>query len=237
MEESGNYLIAFLDLLSTSKRIENEDTRQRIIDLAYEFAVSVKQNNRHGIKAFTFSDNIAICMRVEDEKMLGESLKNLCSYVCHNLLFYLGVPSDEINTTTGFMTPIRGSITYGSLTIDEDINFICGSGLVRAYLLESKIAFYPRVIVDHRLDKYIQHREEIQTWFFKDADGFYYVDFLEYCFLYEETMRLFILKQIKELVEIECQNARKKDNYSVQQKYEWLKNYVDRFCNKHQLLR
>ena len=55
--------------------------------------------------------------------------------------------------------------------------------------------------------------------------------------MYEETMRSFILKQIKELVEIECQNASKKDNYSVLQKYEWLKNYVDRFCNKHQLLR
>ena len=233
MRESGNYLIAFLDLLSSSRRIKDGDTKQNIIDLAYMLSVSVKQENRHGIKAFTFSDNVAICLKIEDENMLEVSLQNLCSYVCRYLWMYSGVPSSETNAVEGFMTPIRGAIVYGSLTIDDDINFICGVGLVTAYLLESKIAFYPRAIVEHKLDKYVQH----SNLFSKDADGFHYVDFLENCLLYEDFVRSSIIKLTQELVEIEYQNARGKDNYSVQQKYEWLKNYVDRFCNKHKLLR
>ena len=43
MRESGNYLIAFLDLLSSSRRIKDGDTKQNIIDLAYMLSVSVKQ--------------------------------------------------------------------------------------------------------------------------------------------------------------------------------------------------
>ena len=77
----------------------------------------------------------------------------------------------------GFL--IRGSIVYGKLIHTKDIIF--GPALVEAYNRESKIAKYPRVIIDDVIfrdlnelpfDKPREHSDLIQY----DNDGLLYID-------------------------------------------------------------
>ena len=48
---------------------------------------------------------------------------------------------------------MRGGISYGDTFFNESTNQIVGSGYIDAYLLEEKMAKYPRVILDNKIIK------------------------------------------------------------------------------------
>lgn len=80
----------------------------------------------------------------------------------------------------------RGAISYGKLLHND--KFIFGPALVEAYILESKAANYPRVILDrsiidlagsarsenHTKEEEIEYVESLLE---KDLDGMYYIDY------------------------------------------------------------
>jgi hypothetical protein len=80
----------------------------------------------------------------------------------------------------------RGAISYGKLLHND--KFIFGPALVEAYILESKAANYPRVILDrsiidlagsarsenHTREEEIEYVESLLE---KDLDGMYYIDY------------------------------------------------------------
>ncbi|HVW98709.1 MAG TPA: hypothetical protein VHA56_22265 [Mucilaginibacter sp.] len=80
----------------------------------------------------------------------------------------------------------RGAITHGKLIHTEEILF--GPALAEAYILESKAAMYPRVILHadilkiakenrmHPNDPYNED-EELVSLLEKDTDGMYYIDY------------------------------------------------------------
>ena len=80
----------------------------------------------------------------------------------------------------------RGAISYGKLLHND--KFIFGPALVEAYILESKAANYPRVILDRsiidlagnaRLGNHTREEEItfVESLLEKDLDGMYYIDY------------------------------------------------------------
>jgi len=80
----------------------------------------------------------------------------------------------------------RGAISLGKF-IHTD-NYLFGPALVEAYLLESKAAMYPRVILDTNvieagaenrgtLHNLSQEKEYVQSLLEQDSDGMYYIDY------------------------------------------------------------
>jgi hypothetical protein len=80
----------------------------------------------------------------------------------------------------------RGAISYGKLLHNK--KFLFGPALVEAYLLESKAANYPRIILDRSVidlagqAKQDNHTKEeemeyVESLLEKDLDGMYYIDY------------------------------------------------------------
>jgi len=80
----------------------------------------------------------------------------------------------------------RGAVSLGKF-IHTD-NYLFGPALVEAYLLESKAAVYPRVILDTNvieagaknrgnLHSLSQEKEYVQSLLEQDSDGMYYIDY------------------------------------------------------------
>jgi hypothetical protein len=80
----------------------------------------------------------------------------------------------------------RGAVALGKLIHQDE--YIFGPALVEAYTLESKVALYPRVILDrniidtatafnslHHTSR--QEREYVESLLEKDSDGMYYIDY------------------------------------------------------------
>lgn len=112
----------------------------------------------------SFSDSIVLSIKVEDIDDFDVELLEI---------YYLLINS----IMKGFL--IRGAIVYGKLIHTKDIIF--GPALVEAYNRESKLAKYPRVIIDDAIvrdlndlpdDKPREHKELIQF----DSDGIQYID-------------------------------------------------------------
>ena len=112
----------------------------------------------------SFSDSIVVSIKVEDIDDFDIEVLEI---------YYLLINS----IMKGFL--IRGAIVYGKLIHTKDIIF--GTALVDAYNRESKIAKYPRVIIDDAIyrdlnelpfDKPREHNDLIQY----DNDGILYID-------------------------------------------------------------
>ena len=84
---------------------------------------------------------------------------------------------------------IRGSICKGELLFWD--KFVCGQGLIDAYKIESKLAIFPRIIVD----KDFFHRDAesvicLENFISEDFDGLLFLDYLKYgMFLHEINRR------------------------------------------------
>ncbi|WP_293721813.1 hypothetical protein [Phascolarctobacterium succinatutens] len=143
---------------------------------------------------------------------------------------------------------MRGGLTYGQLYHKGDICF--GPAMNRAYELESKIAKYPRIIVDELLineDMINKFRHpsnslEFEINFIKGLvkqdpkDKNWYLDYLSQSDefnLDEKTIETYynLLKKIKNNIEEDLENYRQqnsKDMQKVIEKYEWYKEYFNR---------
>ena len=133
-------VVVFYDFLGWQSHIERAgaDPKElrslRRMLLRQPRMLGVKENLE--IRYSTFSDNVVITQKVGPKtQMLIQQLAN----------FQLG------SAIPGFL--LRGGITIGDVIHDDEVVF--GPGLNRAYHLESKIAKFPRLVLDP-----LVHKEE-----------------------------------------------------------------------------
>lgn len=170
-------------------------------------------------KWITFSDNIMFFAPYNDDV----DAYNLTDNLLYGLSeFFMQYEWDDIF--------LRGGLTRGKLYFDNDLHFVFGSGLVKAYELEGE-AFAPRIKLDNSLNI-----SPIMVGAEKDENGDWYFDYLTlfYCRIYqdknEKQQRYFlqclqshknnIIRAIKEYGDIK----------ELEQKYQWLKKYHNDFC-------
>jgi hypothetical protein len=127
-------VVFFYDILGWKSEVERAgrepkklgDLRRLILQHARLLRLPVQSP----VNVSTFSDNVVISS-VPHKDVTPYFLREMASL-------------QLMTASMGFL--MRGGITVGDIIHDEEVVF--GSALIRAYELESKIAVYPRIVVD-----------------------------------------------------------------------------------------
>ncbi|MGL4772187.1 MAG: hypothetical protein ACRC2K_01360 [Clostridium sp.] len=231
-----NSMVCAIDILGFSEMIVDSCSKGEGNRLLNEISFLINKNkqciipnkySQGNIKIYT--DNMIVGYPIKDdgEEELDEILNNVSEYQFNLALEGLFV---------------RGGVTVGEFYINEDIVF--GPALLDAHNTESKLACYPRIILDHktvgRLQRYINNYKDAPQHkkILIDSDGQWFLNYLNTIFnCYKECNDEYEFKRVqvdlllrhKEKVE-EMLDLNKK-NIRVWDKYVWTANYHNYFCD------
>ncbi len=236
-------ILGFKDILSTTVDKDGKDISENInkIISAYTAIRDVWDLDDTSLlnkipskskKITTFSDCLVISFKTDEESEVFHTLVEI-QWMLMRLI------------TRGILC--RGAITYGKLIHTDE--FLFGPALAEAYILESKAALYPRIILHEDLIEFAGNtnrfhkdseleKEFIKKILEKDSDGMYFIDYFasaesELDSHYDFPEYLYIIgKTVREGLE-KYNNTFKAD---IKVKYQWMKekynNIVDATHNK-----
>ena len=245
MSEYKDKIVAFIDVLGFKNLVKEQDCKTILDivkniqetgkhDFSYEAIAKIQNENDTLDKQISvFSDSIIISINHDDtEHQLG--IKELLDTIS----------SLQLNLARWQKKFIRGGITFGK--IYHEANICYGPAFIKAYELESKVAFYPRVIIDPILqNKYESSFSERSTSY----DDWAYLDPIRYPLtilhqilplktdqkLSDSTQTILLTAfRIKEAIEDGLNSS---NDLSVQAKYAWLAKKFNDFltpCLKKQ---
>lgn len=199
------------------------ECRNQQIDASDEYDLKLSR-----FKSLIFSDNIIFFAPYASETDMINLSGNLIYGISEFLFLY---PKSDLF--------FRGAITEGLLYYDDIMHFVFGSGLIRAYELESNEAIFPRVIIDDRLKP-----SPVLLGYEQDVNEKWYIDYLTlaYEILRNDKFGASLIPIEKTIAHIEqfknsIQIALKKyqDNQKVLEKYMWLAKYYNQFCYNKKL--
>lgn len=228
--EYKDYFIAFIDVLGFKKLI-NEKSCEYIYEIFSDLHLLTKDNlvyNGKYINAYDkikhkiLSDSIIIFVDAEIEDAFAALID-----VCNKLQETLAKKEGPIF--------IRGGITKGPLFENDDI--IYGQGLIKAYLLESEFAKYPRVIfTEETLEsgksnaKYMRaDLSLVGRNFTLDEDEFYYLNYLP---RYQGMSTEQIKGYCDGLFECCSKELNCTTDRNLREKYLWIKRKVQKSVEK-----
>lgn len=233
-------IVCFIDILGFKEIINNtidkdgEDISPNIdiLENAFQrirFSLDINSSNQISKSKIVtqFSDCIVISFKITEESEIFYTLIDIQNMLIN--LVFIGVIC-------------RGAIVRGKIIHTADMIF--GPGLNEAYILESKSANHPRIILDkHILELACKYHashhlprhelESIESILGHDSDGFYYIDYFQsaqselddpmYDFpLYLDKLSSIISKGLK---------SPKPD---VRAKYYWLKQKYNKVALEYQ---
>lgn len=225
MRQYREHFVAFLDILGFKAFIDHAtcETIYQIFETIHARSRSSMNYNGFQIQAFEamqhkiLSDSVIIFVDAEIEDSFPALLT-----VCTQLQRALANRDDPIL--------LRGGIAKGSLYYEDDI--IYGQGLTKAYLLESNLAKYPRVIftgdtleAGRKITKYMFPAVEgLFPGFAEDKDGLYIIDYLPGNYPGKlEEMKAYSDKLIRK-----CETMLNSlTDASLREKYLWLRRQID----------
>ncbi len=169
--EFANQIFDSLRLINNSNELLNDPKLKSIVRFVLEQNAETKidsiipRKSSDKIKGISFSDSLIISSEPNLEGWLNHIL--VIILLVHRLL------------ELGFL--IRGGMAVGNLLQEQKVVF--GSGLVRAYDLESKVSNYPRITVSDEAFKNLINIEPapgaLTKFFVSDFDGILILDYLE----------------------------------------------------------
>ena len=231
-----NSIVCTIDILGFSQMIVDSCNNKYGDDLLKEINSLINKNKQCIIKnkysqgkIKIYTDNMIVGYPIKDdgEEELNEILDNVSEYQFNLALEGLFV---------------RGGISVGEFYINEDIVF--GPALLDAHHVESDLACYPRIVLDdktvNRLQRYINNYDIApqRNKILIDNDGQWFLNYLNTIFKYYtecnnkyefEKMQIELL--FKHKVKIEEMLELHKKNTRVWDKYVWIANYHNYFCD------
>ncbi len=228
MREYKDHYVAFLDILGFKNILDQYECEEiySIFDTIHKrSSVSLIWNGINisaysQIKHKILSDSVILYIEASIEDSFAALL-----YVCEGLQKSLLLRKKPIL--------LRGGIALGGLFYEEDIIF--GEGLTKAYLLESKIAKFPRIVfTEETLEEGKLSTKHMGAMFRplicryeRDRDGLY---FITYCpFL---SVRMENWKTYCDVLFSLCNaNLRASTDVSIREKYLWLEKQANRTVN------
>ncbi len=233
-----NSIVCAIDILGFSQMIVDSCNNGTGSQLLQEINYLINKNkqciipNKYSqgkIKIYTDNMVVGYPIKGDGEQELDEILDNVSEYQFNLSLEGLFV---------------RGGVSVGDFYINEDIVF--GPALLDAHNTESKLALYPRIILDDKtvakLQKYINYYDVApqHNKILIDNDGQWFLNYLNTIFKYYtecnneyefERIQLELLLKHKEKIE-EMLNIHQ-ENIKVWDKYVWTANYHNYFCDLH----
>lgn len=240
--EVQNHIVLFLDILGYSNIISNCKDKQmenyyldkihgimsnlsRFIEKRHIY-IDQQNDNLHlsRFRSLLFSDNILFFAPYKNEIDKDNLYMNLLYGLSEFLVRYT---KEDIF--------FRGGITAGNLYYDENLHFVFGSGLVKAYTLESSVAKYPRIVIDNEL------KSSPIFWGISQENEIYYLDYLSlgHSLIRDSDMPEHTkiehfsscLKEQKNAISKAYQKYLTDER--VFPKYQWLAKYHNDYCKKN----
>lgn len=217
------HIIAYLDFLGVKKRICSEEPKfleqlshlyQKAQQSCHTVNSCVDNHDLPPIKQQIFSDNIVFAQEINDEYKV---------YQVFNFILFISAYLHQA-LLEGFL--VRGGITIGDLYIDD--TFVSGKALIKAYELESKIAIYPRVVIDFDIFGILSLLDdEIRQYLsLPPGDDFIYcID--AFRIIYKPPRYKIVLDKIREAILKVCKFEK---NFKIIQKHLWIINQYNEFC-------
>ena len=180
------HFVAYIDFLGFSEASKNTDEakKNQILDLLNslstlrgEFSIEsdvVENGRRFNIRPAisSFSDHIVISYPI---KAVADGMEFKESVTAHFVMHEVNSLITRIAASAlslGIL--IRGGATIGNLYHSNGVVF--GEALVEAYMIESKLAVYPRVVLSPNITKNNEWMKASLPGIRKSDDGIYYFD-------------------------------------------------------------
>ena len=217
--KTEEYYVSSIDLLGVKDIIltDTADIHLNSIRNIYKsWTKIVGDSYFQNMKIKIFSDNLVIAIEASQPKA-ADKLFETIGWICSHFL------------RCGYKP--RGGVCKGRLYIDDI--FVWGSGLVDAYLLESKQAKYPRIILSEEVvNDAGKHLSDFQID--TDVDGIAYLNYLKafggnkHSWIEEITEILEGLYQEIEITKIKISDGNTSDDYKkIYKKIEWLIRFAE----------
>lgn len=210
-------IVSFIDILGSSDAIKYDaEESLNVVHIAYENALKEFDELFDDKKFYPdvkiFSDNIVIAVSYSNPHYMRSAFLAVSMMSAMLQVEFL---------KHGWLT--RGGITSGSFFADKIM--VWGTALVKTYEIKSKIAVYPRIVIDPILIGELNlaihgSKSPCNRWIRQDKDGLFYIEYLSSCL---KNVEIFLIKLL-ELVETKI--SEKHDNTRICQKWLWLSNYV-----------
>ena len=180
-------VVSYFDVLGMKELLEEDDPNNvaRVLEIARSFSQpDAEVAGMYGWEFVNFSDLILRAVPIKSEV----NQKTRIGLVFHELLDLANI---QVNLVSKGVL-VRGSMTIGPVTIDRGLVF--GPALAKAYMLESRMAVFPRIVVEDLvlealaqiplLRSHDPEYEEaaVRSLIQQDVDGMWFVDYLGYLF-------------------------------------------------------
>nr|WP_146219548.1 hypothetical protein [Pseudomonas sp. RW407] len=202
-------VVSFIDILGFSSIVERDarkldpENLKRIDD-----GNEVRQTSKDsGIEIILFSDSIVLSANLENQGII-EILRN-------SIAIQKSLLSRNILT--------RGGIAFGKHYQDDKTLY--SEALIKAYNLETKIAKFPRVIIEHDLLDWLRNDQDTTPEQIKQAASLTLIDKDDQIFLDYLTPEL-----LSHSLEILNSTTKLKYTSGVLEKYQWLDSYHNHKC-------
>jgi len=237
-------VVIFIDVLGTRDRsdfdelykiasIFNETVeREKVLDKAHEYTIYKRE-----IRIFSDCAYIIYDYKdgIEEERKDKNALITIACYNTEKVLYEF--------LKNGFIA--RGGLTYGDVYYEENKAICFGPAINKAYYLETKLAKYPRVIID---SEYVESLVEYNNITYcatdtqracngeiikKDEDETYYIHFLSTSELgFNQIEGNEIISRSLDLCNLERNKERETEEIreSIKNKYDWLEKYLKASC-------
>lgn len=221
MQHQFNYSkrnVAFIDILGFSEMVNSSQSDSSIFDDLFE-ALQLMQSMKNLVEGLDdvlkpqvtlFSDNIVISY-LDNER---DSLYNL---ILDCIFLYITLLAKGIY--------VRGGITTGLLYHDD--TYVVGPALIKAYNIESKVAIYPRIIIDD--NDYFS--DIIGSVFKRDFDGLTYIDPIGNFDVISQALNISPYEVLSK-IHSKLNEGNLEGNMGIIAKKLWLRNYCNRCFKK-----
>jgi len=234
------YFIAYFDVLGYEDYVYSDNNSA--IHLAQTLRKSIEFINARNKKAEQLDKEYAYKFRCFSDNFL------LCSKYDQDLIESIAWLQFNLALDNIF---VRGSFSFGELHFDKD--FVFGKGIINAHKIESKVAIFPRIVVDNtytaatstslsdnddtleRGTVPVEYIGQIKS----DFDGINFIDYLDCAKLksdighwkFENGFCVELENHKKNIVR-NIEKYSQGYNPTVLQKYKWLRNYHNNFCSE-----
>lgn len=177
-------IVTFLDVVAFTPLVmqESPSRAHRVLEAVREMMVQIGQSVRYEARYLQFSDSVVKWTPLDSPANRAAP----CGLVFDELLG-LGHAQGEL-ANAGIW--VRGGVALGGMAYETEHVF--GPGLVRAHILESQVAVYPRIVIDPELLAQVRSRAEfrkdthdaakelgtLRAMLRRDTDGLWWVDYL-----------------------------------------------------------
>ncbi|MBO7101743.1 MAG: hypothetical protein J6V98_06960 [Bacteroidales bacterium] len=226
-------IVCFIDILGFSNIIRNTtnvingngellkvcNALNRINDFRHIIEKINNKKHLENIQTTQFSDSIVISFpwRENDRSII----------VAFTIIKYM-----QVILIKEYNILLRGGIVIGDVIHNDKL--LVGPAMIDAYMLESKCAFSPRIIIDpkvaFRYNKILKKCKEDKVWedttvIHKDSDDTSYIDY----FNFSETEDIIAaddqLEYFKQLCRLVATSVENKD-MSIRVKFLWMRNKI-----------